>query len=131
MATNYNPLPAVGDIIWCKFPRSEDLGNPAPYARPGLILNIFPSIHCVLITYGTSQVDDVYKGEFVINDQFDTAGLSLPTKFDLNRLQKLPFNSDWFDIAPGVDINSPRPKMGVIPPVFIPVMRQAWADKGK
>lgn len=131
MATNYNPLPAVGDIIWCKFPLCEDLGNPGPKARPGLILNIFANIHCVLITYGTSDVYDVYKGEFVIDDQLDTAGLSRPTKFDLNRLQKLPFDDVWFDSAPGVEINSPLPKMGVIPPIFMPVMRKAWVDRGK
>ena len=100
MANNYNPLPAIGDIIWCKFPQ-----------------------------HGTSRTDHVYQGEFVINDQLDTAGLSWPTKFDLNRLQKLPFNTEWFAVAPGVEIATPLPKMGVIPPVFIPVMRAAWAKR--
>lgn len=130
MTNNYNPLPAIGDIIWCRFTQHEDLGHPGPKPRPGLILNVFPDLHAVLIVYGTSRTDHVYQGEFVIDDQLDTAGLSWPTKFDLNRLQKLPFNTEWFAVAPGVEINTPLPKMGVIPPVFIPVMRAAWAKRG-
>lgn len=47
-----------------QFPHSEDLGNPGPYPRPGLILNVFNNIHAVLITYGTSQIGKVYDGEF-------------------------------------------------------------------
>lgn len=131
MATHYHPLPAPGDIIWCKFPQHEDLGHPGPKARPGLILNVFADIHAVLIVYGTSQVNHIYQGEFVIDSQLETAGLSRPTKFDLNRLQKLPFNTDWFDAAPGVEINAPLPKMGIIPPVFVALMRAAWAKKGQ
>ncbi|WP_285111058.1 hypothetical protein [Leclercia adecarboxylata] len=130
MINNYHPLPAIGDIIWCRFSQHVDLGHPGPKARPGLILNVFPDLHAVLIVYGTSRTDHVYQGEFVIDDQLDTAGLSWPTKFDLNRLQKLPFNTEWFAVAPGVEINTPLPKMGVIPPVFIPVMRAAWAKRG-
>lgn len=130
MINNYHPLPAIGDIIWCKFPQHEDLGHPGPKARPGLILNVFPDLYAVLIVYGTSRTEPVYKGEFVIDSQLETAGLSWPTKFDLNRLQKLPFNTAWFAVAPGVEIATPLPKMGVIPPVFIPVMRAAWAKRG-
>ncbi|ENN7018357.1 type II toxin-antitoxin system PemK/MazF family toxin [Enterobacter ludwigii] len=129
---NYNPLPAPGDIVWCNYPESEDLGNPGPKPRPGLILNVFTDIHAVLITYGTSQKTDkekVYPGEFVIDDQLDTAGLAKPTKFDLNRLQKLPFNEQWFGVAPGVEKNTPLPKLGVLPPSFMPLMRAAWKDR--
>lgn len=68
MATDIKPLPQLGDILWCKFPPSENLGNPGPYPRPGLILNVFTDTHAVLITYGTSQIGMVYDGEFVINE---------------------------------------------------------------
>ncbi|MED8971093.1 hypothetical protein RCL99_07720 [Escherichia coli] len=131
MATDFKPLPEPGDILWCKFPHSEDLGNPGPYPRPGLVLNVFTDIHSVLITYGTSQIGKVYDGEFVIDAQLDTAGLDVPTKFDLNRLQKLPFNNVWFDTSPGVTVKIPLPKMGIIPPKFMPVMRTAWAKRPK
>ncbi|ELH8606405.1 TPA: type II toxin-antitoxin system PemK/MazF family toxin [Enterobacter hormaechei] len=131
MANNFHPLPAPGDILWCNFPLHEDLGNPGPKSRPILILNVFPDLHAVLIAYGTSKVSRVYPGEFVIDDQLDTAGLDQPTKFDFNRLQKLPFDDAWFDQAPGVFINSPLPKMGVIPPVFMVPMRAAWAQRRK
>lgn len=131
MNTDFKPLPQLGDILWCRFPHSEDLGHPGPYPRPGLVLNVFPSIHAVLITYGTSQIAKIYAGEFVIDKQLDTAGLDVPTKFDLNRLQKLPFNDVWFDMSPSVAIKSPLPKMGVIPPMFMPVMRDAWGMRGK
>lgn len=131
MAYDFKPLPAPGDILWCKFPHDEDLGNPGPYPRPGLVLNVFRDIHAVLVTYGTSQVGNVYDGEFVIDDQLDTAGLAAPTKFDLNRLQKLPFNDIWFGASPGVTITVPLPKMGVIPPIFMAPMRAAWAIRKK
>ncbi|EAM2857200.1 hypothetical protein RJK59_004285 [Salmonella enterica] len=131
MATDFKPLPELGDILWCKFPHSEDLGNPGPYPRPGLVLNVFTDIHAVLITYGTSQIGKVYDGEFVVDAQLDTSGLDIPTKFDLNRLQKLPFNDVWFETSSGVTVKIPLPKMGVIPPKFMPVMRTAWAKRPK
>ena len=129
MAHKFNPLPAAGDILWCKFPHDEDLGNPGPYPRPGLVLNVFTDLHAVLITYGTSQIGKVYDGEFVIDDQLDTAGLEVPTKFDMTRLQKLPFNDVWFHSSPGVTVTIPLPKMGIIPPTFMPIMRAAWIKR--
>jgi len=38
-------------------------------------------------------------------------------------------STEWFAVAPGVEIATPLPKMGVIPPLFIPVMRAAWAKR--
>lgn len=38
MGTDFKPLPEPGDILWCKFPHSEDSGNPGPYPRPGLVV---------------------------------------------------------------------------------------------
>ena len=131
MANDFKPLPQLGDILWCKFPHSENLGDPGPYPRPGIVLNVFTALHAVLITYGTSKVGRIYDGEFIIDEQLDTAGLDVPTKFDLNRLQKLPFNDVWFDASPGVKIKAPLPKMGVIPPAFMSVMRSAWAKRKK
>lgn len=132
MAINFNPLPAAGDIVWCHFPQHEELGQPGPKPRPGLILNAFPALHAVLIAYGTSQKTgpgQIYPGEFVIDDQLDTAGLCRPTKFDLNKIEKLPFTADWFQIAPGFEKKRPLPKMGVLPPAFVSVMRSAWQNR--
>ncbi|WP_318376494.1 hypothetical protein [Enterobacter sp.] len=124
---HYNPLPSIGDIVWCKFPESEALGKPGPTPRPSLILNIMPDQHAVLVAFGTSQkIHRVFTGEFVIQDDLATAGLSYPTKFDLNRLQILPFNTDWFDAAPVTPRNTPAPKLGVLPPVCMIPMREAW-----
>lgn len=121
----YNPLPTIGDIVWCYFP--EIIGKPGPKPRPGIILNTFPADHAVLIAFGTSQkTDRLYPGEFLISEGMDTAGLSYPTKFDLSRLQVLAFDTEWFRSAPGITRRSPPPKLGVLPPTSVQDMRKAW-----
>lgn len=123
----FNPLPYIGDIVWCNFPEAVSPTTPGPKPRPGIVMNVIASKHVVMIAYGTSQkTQRLFAGEFLIDKQLLTAGLSYPTKFDLSRLQLLTFDTTWFSQAPGVGANVPPPKLGIVPPAFIPVMRQAW-----
>lgn len=116
----FSPLPAVGDIVWCRFPYEPRLGEPGPKPRPALVVAIAPGRHVVEVAYGTSQKvhpPHVYPGEFVMDPAdpgFGASGLSYRTKFNLKHLVKLPFDSDWFAVAPGDAINSPLPKIGVL-----------------
>lgn len=116
MATDYNPLPAPGDIVWCFFP--QVLGKPGPKPRPAIVLALSRATHEVMVAYGTSQkVHKIYPTEFVIdpNDAgYSISGLSYRTKFNLADRHKLPFNSDWFGAAPGLSASLPLPKMGTL-----------------
>lgn len=128
MSVRFKPLPASGDILWCRFP--QKLGIPGPKPRPALVLNVIPNEHAVLVVYGTSQkISRIYPGEFIIGPDlggWEVSGLQVETKFDLSRSVTVPFTADWFDVAPGIFRKSPPPKMGVIPPLAIPALQRAY-----
>lgn len=119
--TNFNPLPAPGDIVWCHFPELD--GTPGPKSRPALVVGVSPADHAVMVAYGTSQkTKKIYPGEFALdpNDSgFSDSGLSRRTKFDLNHRIQLPFDSEWFEKAPGFAGHMPLPKMGVLHPSYM------------
>lgn len=109
MSWNYLPLatlPAPYDIVWCRFPRVEELGNPGPYPRPGLVRNAGydedgnPEVQ---IVYGTTKLKfDSRPHDFFVTKQseMDACGLYRATRFDLDRLHWLPWSSEWFDTLP-------------------------------
>jgi hypothetical protein len=131
MTIQFHPLPAPGDIVWCKFPEAEDLGNPGPKPRPGMVVSVAKMGHAVEIAFGTSKkTEKVFRGEFLIaaNDPgFSDSGLGETTKFDLCRTVKLPFDSDWFAPAPGPYARTPAPKMGVLHASLYPRASKAAA----
>lgn len=130
MPTPFNPLPAPGDIVWCHFP--EGLGTPGPKPRPALIIAVSRDDHAVQLAYGTSQKTyKIYPGEFALdpNDAgFSDSGLDRRTKFDLNRIVQLPFNSIWFTLSPSSTPQTPLPKMGVLHPSYIKAAQKAKAQ---
>jgi hypothetical protein len=113
------PKPALADIVWCRFPR--DLGV-AIKPRPALIIRIMEDesqrIH-VRVAYGTSQKPrDLFAGEFsILADRdaqaYELAGLSYDTKFNLKDSVDLPFNDEWFEVAPGAP-HGRSPKLGTL-----------------
>ena len=131
MAHLFQPLPAPGDIVWCRFP--ETVGVPGPKPRPALVLAAAKTEHAVIVVYGTSQkTQDLYPTEFAIDpsdSNFDVSGLSLRTKFDMAHQTKLPFDSDWFATAPGLLPSMPLPKMGVLHPSYVRLAREAAGRK--
>ena len=118
------PLPAPGDIVWCAFPHV--LGIPGPKRRPALVARVSPATHEVAVVYGTSQkTNQMYPTEFVLDPAdpgFSCSGLSYRTKFNVAEIVQLPFDSDWFGVAPGPETHSPLPKMGVLHASYMPAV---------
>ncbi len=82
----------------------------------------------VTVAFGTSQkTTRRYAGEFLIEPAdgpaFRAAGLSYPTKFNLQKSVDLPYTGEWFDVAPGRPFGH-SPKLGVL---HASLMRRAQA----
>jgi hypothetical protein len=106
------PAPAVGDIVWCRFPELSDW-QPGPKPRPALVIGVeirSDGVN-VCVAHGTSQrVDQLLAGEFSITRNFHPqafllAGVAEDTKFDLGEVVELPWQDRYFGV-------SPRPKYG-------------------
>lgn len=128
---SYWPIPRPGDIVWCRFP--EDLQRaPGPKPRPALVLDVgkIEGVTAVAVAYGTSQkTGRLYAGEFLVAPEdgaaFQTAGLSYPTKFNLKKRLELPYDEDWFAVAPGAPFGQ-TPKLGVLHPGLMRRARSAF-----
>ena len=115
----FDPLPAPGDIVYCRFP--ETIGKPGPKPRPALVLGIVEfgdGTRGVRVAYGTSQkVDKLLAGEFSITpadgSAYELSGLSFPTKFDLKNTHDLPYDENWFRVPPAAQFGQ-TPKLGVL-----------------
>lgn len=130
------PSPTAGEIVWCLF---QDLINPKPKPRPGLILStkedgegqIFVSV-----AFGTSQkTDRLYSGEFLIAKgehpaAYASAGLSFDTKFDLHHVLELPFNDSFFSVPPQAP-HGQTPKLGMLHPSMVRIAATAFSAKQK
>lgn len=105
-------LPVPYEIVWCRFPHHDSLGEPGPYPRPALVRNT------ALCQDGTGEVEVVYgttnlklqtrKFDLTISkaSEMDACGLYRATRFDLDQTPLwLPWNTDWFEIRP--DYTSP------------------------
>ncbi len=104
-----------------------------PKRRPALVARVSPATHEVSVVYGTSQkTDRLYPTEIVLDPAdpgFSCSGLSYRTKFDVAVQLALPFDSDWFAVAPGPQANLPLPKMGVLHPSYLPAIATALKHK--
>jgi len=129
VAANEIPLPALGDIVYCRFP--EGLGEPGPKPRPALVIGIAElddKTKAVVVAYGTSQkTDHLRSGEFLISpadsDAYRAAGLGFSTKFDLKLRVTVPYTDEWFRVPP-VPAFGQTPKLGILHPSL---MRRAQA----
>jgi hypothetical protein len=112
------PLPAPGDIVWCRFPELPRR-NPGPKPRPALVCDVTEHEDGVAVTvaYGTSQkLNRLYAGEFAITKQdhpaaYASAGLSFDTKFNLGQLVELPWSQAFFAV-PAQAPYGQQPKLG-------------------
>ena len=113
----FAPLPAPGDIVYCRFPQTK--GKPGPKPRPALVIAIVQfddGARGVRVAYGTSQkADELRGGEFSITAEdraaYRLSGLSFPTKFDMSSTQDLPYDEDWFRV-PQAPQYGQTPKLG-------------------
>ncbi len=123
------PLPALGDIVYCRFP--ELAGIPAGKPRPALVVGMVAfqdGNDGVAVAYGTSKrVTSLRSGEFAITPEDGSAyrhsGLSYPTKFYLGKPANLPYTDEWFRVPPGQPFGQ-SPKLGTLHPSL---MRRAQA----
>jgi len=104
-------LPAPYDIVWCRFPFHESLGEPGPKPRPALVKNAatrHDGSAEVEVVYGTTNLKmETRKYDFIVSktSEMDACGLYRATRFDLDKVVWLPWNTEWFDILP--NYNSP------------------------
>ena len=114
------PLPAPGDIVWCRFPELPRR-SAGPKPRPALGLEVVEREHGaeILVAYGTSRpVDKLSSGEFAITRlghaaAYKTAGLSHDTRFDFREAIRLPWNDEFFAVPPGAP-NGQTPLLGTL-----------------
>jgi hypothetical protein len=82
-----------------------------------------------MVCFGTSQkTNTLYPGEFLISNRdpgFVHSGLDRSTKFDMTRSAKLPFDDNWFVVAPGLTPQSPAPKLGIMHPSYFQIASAA------
>lgn len=122
-------LPALGDIVYCRFP--EVIGKPGPKPRPALVVGFAEwsdKTRAVIVAYGTSQrTTRLHSGEFLISpddgEGYRAAGLSFSTKFDLHHTATLPYTDEWFRVPP-IPSHGQTPKLGILHPSL---MRRAHA----
>jgi hypothetical protein len=112
-------LPAPFDVVWCHFPFIENPEQPAPKARPAIVVRtaISDPGFCpeVNVIYGTSvlKMDKRPHDFFVTNFQDkDEAGLYQASRFDLDKILWLPWAKEFF-VSPGRLY--PTPVMGSLP----------------
>jgi hypothetical protein len=114
------PLPAPGDIVWCRFPELPNQ-SPGPKPRPALVLEVIEREDGIeiAVVYGTSQrVDKLSAGEFAITRMgsaaaYKAAGLSHDTKFDFKQTARLPWSEEFFAVPPGAP-NGQKPLIGAL-----------------
>ena len=120
----FEPLPALGDIVYCRFPEVKNV--PASKPRPALVMAIMEfddGSPGVRVAYGTSKkTTELRAGEFAITPADGTAythsGLSYPTKFDLRSHEDLPYTDAWFLVPHGQPFGQ-SPKLGVLHPSLV------------
>lgn len=101
-------LPAPYDLVWCRFPHHESLGEPGPKPRPALVRNVAvddDSGHGhVEVVYGTTKLKLSSRlFDFVISKPYemDHCGLYRATRFDLDKHVWVPWAAEWFEALPG------------------------------
>ena len=121
---SFVPLPALGDIVYCRFPVIQ--GVPAIKPRPALVTALVTfkdGTNGVRVAYGTSKkLTPLFGGEFSItpNDHaaYISAGLSFPTKFNLKKHVDLPYTDEWFSVPPSQPFGQ-SPKLGILHPSLV------------
>lgn len=103
-------LPAPYDIVWCRFPFHEDLGNPGPKARPAVVTNVALDEDAgegeVQLIYGTTTLKFHQRPrDFYVTNmaEMDACGLNKATRFDLDKVAWIPWAEEWFETLPRYD----------------------------
>jgi len=86
----------------------------------------------LIVAYGTSNASGHFDGEFFVTPDkdktgFARSGLTQPTRFNLNQLVPLYYNSDWFDI-PSFKRALKSPQIGYLDTTFLPDLKTAMKE---
>ncbi|WP_312139246.1 hypothetical protein [Brevundimonas sp.] len=109
-------LPQPLDIVWAKFPYTEKPGQPGEVAHPALVFTTYEfrtGEFSIQVAFGTSKLKTEERPyDFRIQNFRDMqfAGLAQATRFDLDRIKYLPWDSDWF-VSPAPQ-KYPSPVLG-------------------
>lgn len=87
-------LPKPDDLVWCKFPHSNDRGKPGPCVRPTLVRAAYIREHpdtgeefgSLEVSYGTGEYDESHlETDLVVKDsrRVRALGLHKSTRFSL------------------------------------------------
>jgi hypothetical protein len=101
--------PNVFDVVWCKFPKREDPGNPGPWVRAVLVVDVSlmrdidgTEWAAVTAAYGTGA-DNVHNlGEprnlLISREECRALGLHKPTVFrlDESNQREMPWSEEYF-----------------------------------
>jgi hypothetical protein len=132
-------MPAPYDLVWCRFPDHQSLGNPGPKPRPALVRNtaVDEDGHGeVELVYGTTKLKlNQRRFDFFINQPYemDHCGLFMATRFDLDNTVWVPWAAEWFQAV----VETQSPIMGRLSGNGIKLLqttmmwKQAHVDKGK
>ncbi len=116
---HWYPPPQAGDIVECRFPQDQ-FPTPGPKKRPALVISVSEFEVAglvqadVTIAYGTSVLEPLRAGHFLLSQTYRAAGLARDTKFDLTKQCTLPFNDVWFCAPPGKAQHA-EPQRGRLP----------------
>src|SRR6185437_13728578 len=98
-------LPAIGSMVWCRFPMGGNPNIPGGEHHPVLVLgrniDIENRTGRLIVAYGTSTTKDATRAQLdliIPASEIAAHGLRYPTRFDLaavNRLD-LPWSEEWF-----------------------------------
>ena len=95
-------IPITYDVIWCKFPYANS-DEPGLKERPGLVRSVARSERgdiALDVAYGTTKCQKAYANNLFVTQPNDViaAGLTYPTRFDLNLVKRIPWNEDWVSV---------------------------------
>lgn len=131
------PDPEAGDIVMCRFPYELGKPHPASKPRPAIVLRVRDpaeagGVVVVEVCPGTKQIDRLQEWDLLIERkqhevEYQLAGLSYDTKFDLSKIAPLEYTSEWF-VIPERGSYGQTPKIGTVHPLTY--RRMGMALKG-
>jgi hypothetical protein len=96
-------LPRPMDVVWSRFPYAQNPGVPGAVPHPALVFSTFEreaGLFSVQVAYGTSNLKtETRPFDFRVQNFrcMQYAGLDKATRFDLDNVKFLQWDSDWFE----------------------------------
>lgn len=111
-------LPRPGDIVWTRFPYTQNPGKPGADPHPALVFAVYcrgEGLFSIQCAYGTSNLKtETRPYDFRISNfrAMQYAGLDKATRFDLDKIKWLQWDDAWFQ-SPDLS-RYPTPTIGFL-----------------